>query len=405
MRYERRSFVAALAVLLLPAAACSEFTKVTNPGPIQDSDLNNPDVVPALVVGMSGDLSAAIDDMIELTSIAADELAHGGSYAAPGLFYRGIILPEDVNGVWAGAHRARWVAENGILRIREILGEEGYESSAEAARANVLAGYANRLLGENMCYAVIDGGPREDHKVHFSRAEDYFTEGLRLAERVGNATLRYAALAGRASVRAWQGKWDEAAQDAAQVPTNFVYEAIFSENSGRENNNFWIETHVRLEYTVYNTRWANVHGDPRVPWDTLYAPGGGIRNGQDGFTPYFQQKKYPERGSDVPLSKGTEMRVLQAEAALRRGDLTQFTALINEQRGHYGMDPIPQPANEDEAWEVLDFERGAVVWLEVRRFWDLRRWYEEGRNQFLANRDKCIPISRNEMNSNPNLHE
>lgn len=402
MRNERRSFAAAVAALLLPLAACSEFTKVTNPGPIQDKDLDNPSVVPALVVGMSGDLSAAIDDLIEMTSIAADELAHGGSYSEPGLYYRGIINPEDVNGLWAGAHRARWVAETGIERIRDILGEAGYESSADAARANVLAGYANRLLGENMCHAVIDGGPREDHKVHFSRAEQYFTEGLRLADAVGDATLRHAALAGRASVRAWQGKWAEAVQDAGLVPTEFVYEAVFSANSGRENNDFWIETHTRLEYTVYNTRWANVHGDPRVPWDTLYTPTGGVRNGQDGFTPYFQQRKYPERGSNVPLSKGTEMRVLQAEAALRAGDLAQFTSLINQQRAHYGMDPVEQPADTDAAWELLDFERGAVVWLEVRRLWDLRRWLDEGRNQFLANRDKCIPVSRNEMNVNPN---
>ena len=55
---------------------------------------------------------------------------------------------------------------------------------------------------------------------------------------------------------------------------------------------------------------------------------------------------------------------------------------------------------------ILQKERGAVLWLENRRLWDLRRWNAEPapiKHSFLDSRDKCLPISENEMLSNPNL--
>jgi hypothetical protein len=392
---------AALSLALL-TGACGDLFEVTNPGPIQDELLNRQDAVPGLVVGMSGDLSAAINSTLALISIASDDLAHGGSYTEQGLWYRGIILEDGINGQWANMQRARWVAESGIERMKEILGD-GYEADINSARANVLAGYANRLLGENVCDAVIDGGEKQAHTIHFSRGEAYFTEGLRLATALNNTPLRNAALAGRASMRAWQGNWADAAADAQQVPTNFRFDATFSLNSTREYNDLVTETWVRFEYTVYNTPWAQIRGDPRVPWDTLKGPGGGVRNGQDGKTPFFQQKKYVDRGSEVPLAKGTEMRILQAEAALRSNDLAGFTDRVNEARAFNNLTAISQPANADDAWTILKRERGAIVWIEGRRLWDLRRWNAEGKDSFLTDRDKCIPISRNEIDSNPNL--
>jgi hypothetical protein len=252
--------------------------------------------------------------------------------------------------------------------------------------------------------------------VHFQRAEAHFTEALRVAGNLPAGSLRdslsRAAYGGRASVRAWQGKWTEAVADAMQVPTAYVFFALFSSNTGLENNNLWIETHQRFEYTVFNTQWAQVFRDPRVPWDTAKTPQGAMRVGQDGRTPFFQQKKYPARDSDIPLVKGTEMLMLRAEAALRATppDVQGAMALINQQRAFYHRIATPLPplaaTTPEEAWPILQKERGAVVWLEARRFWDLRRWNAEPppiKNTFLDGRDKCIPVSENEVNSNPNF--
>ena len=106
----------------LALAACN-FFDVSNPGPIADEDLNNAGAMPGLVTGMSFDLSRAVDALTQDLAIMSDELYHGGSYADQGLFNRGIIRPEDVNAdVGRSMHRARWVAESGIERMKEVLG-------------------------------------------------------------------------------------------------------------------------------------------------------------------------------------------------------------------------------------------------------------------------------------------
>ena len=102
--------------------------------------------------------------------------------------------------------------------------------------------------------------------------------------------------------------------------------------------------------------------------------------------------------------------MLRAEAALRNNDVAGAMTLINQQRAFYSTTANPLPpltaTTAAQAWPILQKERGAVLWLEVRRLWDLRRWNAEPapiKNTFLDNRDKCIPISENERQSNPNV--
>jgi hypothetical protein len=401
---------ASAAIGLLAFTACN-FFDVSNPGPIADEDLNTTNAMAGLVTGMSFDLSRAVDELDYDLTVMSDELYHGGSYAQPILFNRGIIRPEDVNAEWGEAHRARWVAESGIERMKEVMGAD-FDKSALSARAYIYAGLSNRLLGENMCQAVFDGSAPEDNKVHFSRAEAQFTEALRIAGSLTGGirdSLNRAAFGGRASVRAWQGKWAEAVTDAQQVPTNYNFVAFFSTNTTQENNNLAFETSNRREFTVYNTQWAqNPKTDPRVPWDTVKTTSGAIQTGQDGRTPFFQQRKLVGLGADVPMVKGTEMLLLRAEAALRNNDVAGAMTLINQERAFYSATALPPltATTAAQAWPLLQKERGAVLWLETRRFWDLRRWNAEPapiKNTFLDNRDKCIPISENERQSNPNV--
>ncbi|HEU4786142.1 MAG TPA: RagB/SusD family nutrient uptake outer membrane protein, partial [Gemmatimonadaceae bacterium] len=206
--------------------------------------------------------------------------------------------------------------------------------------------------------------------------------------------------------RAWLGDWDAAVADAAQVPTAFVYNAIFSTNSTRENNSLVQETYVRREFSLYNTSWAQVFKDPRVPWDTIKTSNGAIQTGQDGKTPYFRQAKYIDLGADIPVVKGTEMRLLQAEAALRKNDIAGAYNFINQARANYKMAALTPAADLATAWKTLEFERGATLWLEARRLWDLRRWGVDpgpAKNTFLATRDKAVPISLDEYQTNPNF--
>jgi hypothetical protein len=400
--------------LALLGTGCGDFMTVTNPGPIQDKALNSRDAIPGLVGGMSYNLSMALGGsgttaIVLVTGLVSGEISHSGSYPLPPIFAQGLLNAEDVDGVWARAQRARWVAEDGIERARPILGETDYARDPYMARANLLAGVANRILGENMCHAVIsvgaEPGGQQDRLEHFKRAESYFSEAIRIGQAAGKSDIVNGGYAGRATVRAWQGKWAEAVADAKQVPTNFSYIAAFSGAKSDNWNLIQYETYDRLEYSVAETEFASRLGDPRAPWDTARTKAGAVAKGPNGMLA-LQQRKYMERGAAIPVLKGTEMRLIEAESALRAGDIATAVARMDDARKFYNLPPLATPATLAEAWKVFQAERGATLWLEGRRLWDLARWDAEsgpGHRDFPAGRARCVPISQEEKASNPKL--
>ena len=393
----RRAMPAAAIALAALLGGCD--FNVTNPGPLLDDDLNNASAIPALVNGMGGDLSNAIGNYLTRGSLAALELRHSGNFAAERRFAAGTIGPEDVNGDWARLHTARYVAEAGLARMKTVLGT-GFETNASTPRAYLYAGFANRFLGENVCNAVYDGGPALPNSSHFVRAESLFTRALTISRALNNTALTNAALAGRAQVYANQGKWTEAAADAALVPTTFRHNAVFSLNTSRENMDLAAQTITRREVTAWNTVWV-ADRDPRVLYDTVKT-GSTITKGQDGATNFFRQKKYITLGDPVALAKGTEMLLIRAEAALRANDVTNAMLFINQGRIAATLAPLTATTVAD-AYVHLMRERGAVLWLEGRRLFDLKRWLAEGRNTTLQGRSTCIPISLEERGANPNV--
>jgi starch-binding outer membrane protein, SusD/RagB family len=390
-------------MLVLPMAlglsACDSLFEITNPGPMTDDSLNAPAAFAGLVAGMSGDLSQAIDNVGYVSATMSGELRSTGFLASLIAIAEGTMVPSDANAYWNNAHRARWVAEDGIRRM-----EAAGNNSILLARAYLLAGFSNRLLGEHFCSAVIDGGEAQPYTAHFTRAEQQFETARQKAAALNNAQIRNAATAGRASALAALGNWNEAAQLAAAVPINFQYNAVFSLNSARETSNFLINYPLEhSEGTVFGTEWA-VSGDPRVPWEVALDPGGKPRFGRDSRTPWYRALKYRTRGDPVALAKGTEMALIRAEAALRTGDTSAMITELNRVRAHRSMTPLGAVAGVEAAWTLLKRERGAELWLEGRRFWDRRRWFEEGRDNYIANHnDKCFPIAQSEMDANANL--
>ncbi len=401
--------VAGALVATVALAGCQGFFDVVNPGPLSDEELNVPAAVQGVVTGMSADFSVMFDYIVPVSGMASDEISHGGSYTAEGLWVRGIFRAEDVNGQWANMQRARWVAEHGIERMKGVDGY-AFDTNILSARAYLWAGLANRTLGEIACDAIIDGGPKQANSVYFTRAEAHYSEAIRIATAVGGTAgtaVANAAYGGRAAARAALGKWAEAVSDAQRVPTNFVFNAVYSTNSSRENNEFVSETWVRREFTVWGTRWANVFKDPRVPWDTVKTASGAIQKGQDGKTNYFRQRKYPDLGAEIPLVKGTEMLMIRAEERLRAGDISGAYGHMNTARTFYGLPALTPAASLAQAWTDFKAERGATLWLEGRRWFDLRRWGAETgpmNDTFLTGRATCMPISQNELDANPNLH-
>ena len=423
-------------------SGCSdELFDVKNPGRILDEDLNTQRGIAALVTGMSADFSEGYDEQAFTTAILSDEVVGSGSYCATGRYRRGLFDSEDSNGRWNDVQRARWVAESGLQRMANI---EGFTFTGNplTARAYLFAGLANRTFGENFCEVVfsnpyteespglggeIDMGVALNRTAAFERGIPELQAAVSHGSTAGATDIVTAAHGALASMYVGLGQWSNVMTEAAQVPTSFVYSAEYSSNSNRETSEIWDETHGRAEVSAFGTLAGTVGaGDPRTPWTDCSDPANACpsANGADGVTIHYRQEKYPTKNDDIPVVKGTDMRLLEAENALMNNDLTTFDAKINEVRAFHGLGALTATAvgsitggdgggahlTSMLGWDILDRERHLTLWLEGRRLWDMHRWnhpHLDGGGVIyqatVARRASCMPISDDECQVNDNI--
>lgn len=429
--------------LVAAAALASCDLAVDNPTMIEDGDLDNPDAVAAIAAGVAGDFAYATvvpggGGMYVAGAMLTDELVHVGTWVG----LRGLSDGESRNdwvesqSRWAEPSQARWVAETAIERISAVVDDPS--SNPYVAQVTHWAGHANRLMGDNFCQAVINGGDLQPHTVYYDRAEGYFTDAIAVTAAAGLENYRLSAVGGRAHVRMMQGDWAGAVSDAAEIPTDFVFRQIHSTNSSRENNDLYWWGYLRGEASAWGTPFADwgvdvdnasAGGDPRVQYSISSSMGG------DGRRPFFRQRKFTSYDDDIAVVRGTEMRLIEAEAALVGGDFLTAVSKINEVREHwnqtagYSLAPVAA-TSVAEAWELLMRERGLEMWLEGKRLPDVRRWMDvPGYVPFSVIRaetrgepatadewvnvldavvidqvgDICLPVSKEEIDANPNF--
>ncbi len=402
---------AVLAGLLATSLAACDL-KVTNPGPIQDKFLDDPSATKSVVAGADAALAYALNWVAYTGAYIAEETVPSGNggnlFGAPDLVRQGILSPEDNNDHWSNAQKARYVAENALERLKGTLGDS-YGSSEYTAQLELIAGYANRLLGENMCATVLDGGAPQDISVQLQRAEDHFSTAYEVAGKAGRTDIQNAAIAGRASVRVDLGDWAGAVADAKQVPDGFVWNQNYYFGSAWDDYNrfFWgndFPTSPFRAHTVYGTWYDSYYTqshDPRTPWgqnpDLPYGTSSGV-------VWHFEQKN-DKIDSPIRLSSSREMQLILAENDLMNHDWQAALAKVNALRAAVGVDPWTA-SNETEAWVALKRERGIEMWLEGRRLNDLHRWHDAGtpgQVEDMTGRSLCFPISQTEVDTNPNI--
>lgn len=276
---------------------------------------------------------------------------------------------------------------------------------------------------ENFCDAVIDGGPREPRSVYYERAIARFDQ----ARAHGSSEVAMAATAARASVKAFLGDWNGAVADATTVPDDFVFHMPYHSTEGTTTHNriqfasqaepYKAHTQKFTKYEEYSLSDNNPNGDPRVPFRVTDETGDAAVQ-CCGQVPWWPQTKYPEPGADIPLSKGAEMRLIEAEAMLIAGDWRGAMGRINGLREAAGVEAATA-SNALETWTALKRERGIVLWLEGRRLGDFFRWNRDNapgdrhplevpsgsqnEGSHLIQQDLCFPIARSEIDTNDNL--
>ena len=71
----RRGVWAPLVALVVLTAGCKGIFDIENPGQTLDSDLNNPDMIPILITGLSADVSDFMDNFPFDVARLSDEMA------------------------------------------------------------------------------------------------------------------------------------------------------------------------------------------------------------------------------------------------------------------------------------------------------------------------------------------
>lgn len=432
----KKTIFGGTALVLFATAACD--TTVTNPGPVQDEFLADRNAASAMVNGAGRALSSGMNWISYTGAAVAREIHPAGSTGSFGISARwqnGELNGDDadLNTHWEQAQRARWLAEETLRRLETVGPPPAGSLQTPVQYANALmqayvyAGYANRVLGENMCAAVIDGSGELPVATFFTRAESLFTKAVAVTGGTPATvtTLTNASYAGRAAARVHLGKWTDAVADAGQVAIGFVYNMPYF-NLGQDdqrNRIFWAAGNTRESGSAYraHTQWNTWYydyrvatSDPRVPI-TVTTLQGDAAIECCGKVSWYPEAKHSASNSPIRLASGREMRLIEAEAKLRSSDIAGAFALINSVRTNAGTTALTVPTTIDDAWRLLKRERGIELWLEARRLGDLRRWKANntpgaldplesvGATAHLTSQDLCFPIARSERETNPNL--
>ena len=431
----KRIWPLVVASALLILGAC-DFT-VTNPGPVQDEFLNDNSANVSIVNGAGRMLAEALNWVGYTGAAQIRAITPSGSIGSFGIapeVRNGELNDDQTNTQWNFSQRARSVSEQGLEHLRTNL-DADFSSSSLAAQILIWAAYSNRLIGENFCCTVIDGGAPEPISVSFQRAEGQFTEAMSVAGSAGETDLAWAAQAGRASVRMWLGDWANAVTDAqavlAAAGNDWSYDMPYFNIDLDQYNRIYYAGSGDGPYRAF-TVWHSPYeetadaGDARTPTGTEAGEPFGDATVDGDQIPWSFQLKHDQRTSPIRLSSSQEMQLIQAENALLNSDFGTAVSFINAVRLTAGV-PDVSAASLDEGWTLLKREHGIELWLEGRRLGAIRRWEEAGRPgeynfwevhdwkgpddgsgaglRPFSGIDLSFPIGLDEQDTNPNVNE
>lgn len=401
-RNVRRRLVRALVAAAAPiaatllAAGCDGLLEVDDPDVAEPEDLTSPTGLQARRLGAFGDFAEAYassgrrDGLIPASGLFTDELKHTGTFQTRAATDARRVTPRNglMRVVFSGLQRARAAAEATADAFVET--EEAEEVDRTVAEMMILSGYARVLLAETFCSripfgritdegAVVNGEPRTTDEA-FAVAAERFDEAAGRAARAGAEELEATARVGEGRALLGLGRFADAAASVRPVLTGFAYHIRYSDNSRRQQNGMYLVNAVKERVSAVDREGGGVDylsaheaGDPRTPWAP--APDGVGTNPAAGLQ--ANQLLYRSESDPVPLATGIEARLVEAEAALRRGDRPAFEALHNGLRARLDAEAVgPVAADTLSERELVDFhfrERALWLWLTAHRLGDLRR--------------------------------
>lgn len=292
-------------------------------------------------------------------------------------------------------------------------------SNVHIARAAMNSGFALTLMAEHFCQGVMLVGPlmsvEETLDSAIVRFERAIGVGGALIEAAGDAASQAdaahvvnAARVGAARAYLQKREYTSAIAAAADVPADFVHQAIHVDdpgNRGRAGNPVFA---LRSFQTFVVPAAYRALNDPRVPSQDLAA------KAQDGQLDLVVQTKYTDYGAPIRIASGLEARYIRAESELIQGHPAAAEKLIAERRAANGQPPYTDSGEAALLAELMD-QRARDFWLEGKHLGDYRRnpgatpyfppagspFYKPSQGDF--GDLTCVPIPNEERDTNPNL--
>jgi hypothetical protein len=399
-------------------AGCNQDKLLTAPTPdvVLPQDISGPSALGSAYASAIGDFQVAYaggygnlldynEGLAQMGGLLSDELFNAETYTTRIEVDRRAI--NTINGTtlqtFQDAQRARALADLVSSRFQQFLPKD-----PRGAEVQALAAYMYLLFAENYCNGVPTskvndngtftyGAPQTGTQL-LNTAIAKFDSAITTAG-TGAAGASAASLAriGKARAQLDLGNFAAAATTAAAVPSSFAYNIEHSENTSRQNNAIFSFNYLEGRFTEGDREGGN--GIPFVSLDDPRDPVIDWGPGFDQETEQFLPTKYPDRKAPTPLAIGAEARLIEAEAALKAGQIPLFVSKLNEARAAaptYAVDldpktpvrPSPDPLDlatvtamtPTQQQNLLFQERALTLYLTAHRVGDLRRLtYQYGR--------------------------
>ncbi len=391
--------------LAISATACQEVNnqllQVTDPDIINPSDVVSPEAAVAVANGAIATFrstTGAGESTWLFGGLLADEWSTSSTFIQNDETDQRQIqeFNSSITGMLRNLYRVRTRADQAITALKAVRPD----ARALIAEMFLARGFAEMQLASDFCNGVPigngnatppeDGVPKTNQELFAIAAASLdsgltFANGTDAASVLMNRSLRVT----RARVAVARGDFAGAGTLVTGVPTAFQYQHTFSANAG--TNTIWGQGLSSRRYSVGDSAEGNARlilvrnaipfasaRDPRLP---VVTPTSGSVNGQDGLT-YTRTTTMWGQFSAVDVANGVDARMIEAEAALKAGNVASWLSIHNALRAAppklgeiqpVAMAALVDPGSDAERVSLHFREKAFWTFSRGQRLGDMRR--------------------------------
>lgn len=306
-------------------------------------------------------------------------------------------INSSVTGMLRTLYRTRTRADEAIALLQQY----SPTSRALLAEMYLARGFSEMQLALDFCNGIPigvtnatppdNGSPKTTTEVFTIAARSLdsaliFANGSDAQSVLMNRTARVV----RARIAMAQNDYATATQLVSSVPTAFAYQHAFS--LATSTNTLWGQGLSSRRYSLGDSLEGNARNifvanaipfassrDPRL--GTIVIPVSGAINGQDGLT-YARTTNLWGQLTAVDVANGVDARMIEAEVALKNGNVTQWLSIHNALRAAppklgditpAAMPALVDPGNEAARVNLQFREKAFWTFGRGQRLGDLRR--------------------------------